>query len=100
MADNSVTIDDHLLFCQAPRPMLHYICCGPVAQWIEHQSSELGVGGSSPSWATTELGFPMRNAVQIVPRFVVTCSQSCSQTMLTIRWRCPRHRFPHLIVPH
>jgi hypothetical protein len=22
---------------------------GPVAQWIEHQSSELSVGGSSPS---------------------------------------------------
>ena len=26
---------------------------GPVAQWIEHQSSELGVGGSSPSWTAT-----------------------------------------------
>ena len=26
---------------------------GPVAQWIEHQSSELGVGGSSPSWVTS-----------------------------------------------
>src|SRR5437868_2178666 len=34
---------------------------GPVAQWIEHQSSELCVGGSSPSWVTNFL--KLRNSV-------------------------------------
>ena len=26
----------------------------PVAQWIEHQTTDLGVGGSSPSGRTTQ----------------------------------------------
>lgn len=42
---------DRPLHCLAG--MLHYGGDGPVAQWIEHQSSELSVGGSSPSRVTS-----------------------------------------------
>src|SRR5262245_9043128 len=58
---------------------------GPVAQWIEHQSSELGVGGSSPSWVTTEYGFSKPNAGRILPALFCRIQPNYSQTFRTLR---------------
>ena len=38
-----ISADHYLLFTD-------YCFYAPVAQWIEHQPPELGVGGSTPLW--------------------------------------------------